>query len=163
MCELEMRGVQCHARDSALGSFLRRIFPVADDGMSDRGELNSYLILQSRSQRGSHQRCIAQKPLHTILQLGASRSRITLTRRLLEHPLAAKVVNQTPFFGLEMTTNYRKILPDGSVAEKLPDQSVAVALSLGENQDPGGKAVDAMDYVRPLPSRTQFGGEDGQR
>lgn len=155
--------MQRHARDSALGSFLWRIFPVADDGMFDRRELNSYLILQSRSQRDSHQRRIAQKLLHTILQLGARCSRIALTGRLLEHSLAAKVVNQTPFFGFEVPANHREILSHRSMAEKLPHQRVAIACGLGEQENAGGKAVDAMDYERPLSPRSQFGVEDGQR
>lgn len=78
MSELKMRCVQSHARNAALRGFFRVVLPVADDRVANRGELNSYLVLQSRHQSDSDERCGAKALLDDIAKFSASRLAVFL-------------------------------------------------------------------------------------
>jgi hypothetical protein len=80
----------------------------------------------------------------------------------LKHSLSSKVVNERPFFGPEMPTNYREILPHRSVAEKLSYESISIRLGFGKEQNPGRKAIDAMHDKGSLSLQFQSCGKKRQ-
>lgn len=71
MNELKMRRVESNASNSPFEFFRWIVLPVADDWVSDRGKLNTNLILQSGNQRDADERCALQGMFHGIAQLSA--------------------------------------------------------------------------------------------
>lgn len=57
MGELKMRRVESDAGNSPFQLFGWTVLLVADDGVADRRQLNTDLILQSGNQRDSDERC----------------------------------------------------------------------------------------------------------
>jgi len=123
-----MRRVQSDAGNSPLRSFRLVVFPVAHHRVIDRRKLHSNLILQSRHQLNSDQRCAHQGAFDGISKFGASRFRIALDTQFLEHSFPSKVMDQLPFPGDEPSTNHRQILSHGSMGEKLSNESIPIRL-----------------------------------
>ena len=73
MNELKVCRVQSDTSNLSLQRFLGGVLSVADDGMADRRELHSDLILQSGDERDSDERSSPQTLVDGILEFGASR------------------------------------------------------------------------------------------
>jgi hypothetical protein len=71
------------------------------------------------------------------------------------HAFFSKVMDESSLFGGEVSAHYCQILTNRSVRKKLFDQRVAIARSLDEEENSGGKAVDAMDDQGALSTGLQ--------
>lgn len=162
MNELKMPGMKSEAIDSPFRGFFRMVLSVTDDRMANGGKLHPDLILQSRYQFDSDERSTAQRTFHGIAEFGTGRLRIALSGQLLKHSLLPKVVNERPFFGVEVPANDCEILPHRCMAQKLSDQGIAVRSRLGKEQYPGRVTIDAVHHKGPLSSHSQFSGENGK-
>ena len=87
---------------------------------------------------------------------------VALGGQPLKHSFPSKVVNERPFFGAEMSANYREILPYRSMAEKLSNECVSIRLGFCKEQNPGRKTIDAMYDKGPLSLRFQLCGKKRQ-
>ena len=145
MSKLEMRGMQSDARNAPLRRLLGMVLSVADDGMAERRKLHTNLILQSCHQRNPDQRSTAQKPFDRIAKFRSRRFRIARTSQLLKHSFLPEVMNERSLFSLEVPAHDGEILPHGSMFEKLLHQRLAIRPGLGEEQDSGCVAIDAMN------------------
>ena len=155
MGELQLRRMQSDAIDQWLLRFGLVVLAVADDRVPNGRELHTNLILQPRNECDPHQRSLAERAFDGILEFGTRCFAVLFRAQLLMHPFFPKIVDQGSFFRIEMSANYCQIVPDGSVREKLSDQCVPIACSLGEQQNSGSKAIDAMYDQRALPARLQ--------
>lgn len=156
MNELKMCGVKSDAGNSSLKSLCRVVFSVTDDRMADRGKLHPDLVLQSSDQRNPDQRCGSKTAFDEIPKLGASALAVTRDRQFLEHSFTSKVVNESSFFGAEISANHCEILPHRAVLPELPNQGIPVPLGFCKEKNARRKTIDAMYDKRSLPSRFQF-------
>jgi hypothetical protein len=156
MSELKMPRMKGDAGNSSLQCFRRVVFSVADDGMADRRKLHSDLILQSRHQRNSDERCGAKTPFDEILKFGTSDLRAAPGGQPLKHSFSPKVVNERAFFVAEMSANHCEVLPHRTMAEKLFNEFIPIPFGFREEQNPGGKTIDAMYDKCPLSPQFQF-------
>ena len=60
------------------------------------------------------------------------------------HSLTSKIVHQRPCRGRETAAHDRKVLPCGSMFEKLSHQGISISTGFGKQQRPGGKTINAM-------------------
>ena len=154
-----MRCVKSDARNSPLRRFRQVVFPVTHNWVADRRKLHANLILQSRHQRNPDQRSAQKRAFDRVSKFGASRFGVALRAQRLQHSFTPKVVYELPFPGAEPSANYREILPDWSMGEKLPDQCISIRFSLRKKQNPGCKPIDAMYDKGPLSLPFQLGGK----
>jgi len=147
--------VEGDAGDADLGGFVGAIFTVTDYGVAESCELDADLILQSCRQCDSSQSCPQQEFFDRVSQLGACGVAVALAAQLLMHAFFSKIVDESCLLGGEMSANHGQVLADRSMREKLLDQPVPVARSLGKEKNSGGEAVDAMDDQRALTARLQ--------
>lgn len=73
-----MRRMKGNAGNSPLGGFRRRVLPVADHRVADRGELDADLILQSGQQSDADERGGNERAFDGVTKLRARRSGIAL-------------------------------------------------------------------------------------
>jgi len=126
MNELKMHCVKSDAGNSPLRRFRQVVFSVAHDRVSDRRKLHTDLILQSRRQRNSNQRCAEKRAFDRISKFGTSRFGVGLGAQLLEHSVTPKVMYELRLAGAEAPANHREILPQWSMAEKLPNEYIPI-------------------------------------
>ena len=136
MNELKTRCVKGHASNSTLRGFRLAILSIADDRVADRCKLHSNLVLQSRHQRNVDQRSGTQGALDAIPEFSTGCPGVILCSQLLKHSFPPKVVNERPFFAVEMPANYCQILPHRNMAEKLLDECVSIRLGFCKEQGP---------------------------
>jgi hypothetical protein len=156
MSELKMPRMKSDTSNSPLQRLRRMVFSVADDGMADRRKLHSNLILQSRHQRNSDERCGAKTAFDEIAKFSTSRLGAAPGGQPLKHSFSPKVVNERPLFVAEMSANHCEILPHRTMAEKLLDEFIPIPFGFRKEQNPGRKTIDAMYDECPLSPRFQF-------
>jgi len=157
--ELKMRRVESDAGDQPLGGFLGAVLSVADDRVADGRKLRPDLVLQSRHQRNPDERGAGKKPFDGVSKLGASGFGIFRGAQPLKHSVAPKIVNESPFAGLETPAKHGEILPHGSMGAKLPDEHLPIGLGFRKEQNAGRETIDAMNDKGPLSLRFQPLGE----
>jgi len=99
----------------------------------------------------------AKTAFDRISKFSTSRLGTALWGQLLKHSFSPKVVNQCPLFDSEMPANYREILANRSVAEKLSNQCISIRLGSCKEQNPGRKPINAVYDKRSLSLLFQFG------
>jgi hypothetical protein len=77
------------------------------------------------------------------------------------HSFSSKVMNERRFFGGDAPANYREILADGSMAEKLSNKCVPIRRGFCKEKDSGRETVDAMYDKGSLSGKLQFRGKKG--
>jgi len=162
VCELEETGVEGDAVDEAFGGFGLLVFPVSDNRMADGGKLHADLILEAGDQVDAHQRRGWEFAFHGVAELGARGLGIAVGGEFLKHAVAAEVVDERTLAGFETAADDGEILPDGGVGEKLADEGLPVAFGFGEEEDAGGKAIDAVYHEDALLFRLEGRGEEGE-
>src|SRR6266404_4093836 len=158
MDKLKMRGMKSNSLNQLLRRFRRMIFSVPDYRMARRRKLHADLILESCHQFNPYQRSIRKKAFDGISKFGASGFRVFHGAQLLKHSFTSKIVDERSSLSGETTAHDRKILPHGSVGEKLLYQRSPVRRSLGKEQSPRSKAIDAMYDQRLLLLQFETGG-----
>ena len=151
MNELKVRCVESDASNSLFQRFRWIVLSVADDGVADRRKLHPDLILQSRHQRDSDERCAAKETFDGIAKFSASRFWIASGGHPLKHSFLPKVVNECSFSSTEMSAHYGEILPHRSVAEKLLNERFPIQPGFCKEQNPRRVSIDAMYDIGPLP------------
>src|SRR6266852_2286661 len=144
MDKLKMRGMKSNALNQLLRRFPQMIFSVAEYRMTRRRKLHSDLILESCHQLTPYERSIRKKAFDGIPEFGASGFRIFHGAQLLIHSFTSKIVDERSSLSGETAAHDRKILPHGSVGEKLPHQRGSIRRSLGKKQSPRRESIDAM-------------------
>src|SRR5258706_11682813 len=150
MDKLKMRGMKSNPLNQFLRRFRRMIFSVPDYRMARRRKLHADLILESCHQLNPYERSIRKKAFDGIPEFGASGFRIFHSAQLLIHSFTPKIMDERSSLTGETAAHDRKILPHRSVGEKLPHQRSPVRRSLGKEQSPRSKAIDAMYDQRLL-------------
>lgn len=151
-----MRCMESDAGNSPFQFFGWIVLLVAEDRVSNRGELNTDLILQPGDERHPDERCSLKGVFHGIAQLGANRLGVALRRHPLKQSLLPKVVDECPLLHAEMTPNHREILPHRAVPDKLLNQRFSIPPAFREEQNSGRELIDPMHDIGPLPLRCQF-------
>src|ERR1700686_3787492 len=159
MDKLKMRGMKSNALNQLLRRFRRVIFSVTDYWMARRRKLHADLILESCHQLNPYERSIRKKTFDGISEFGAGRFRIFHGAQLLIHSFSSKIVDQRSSLSGETAAHDRKILPHGSVGEKLSHQRGSIRRSLGKKQSPRRKSIDAMYDQRLLLLQFETGGQ----
>src|SRR6266404_995719 len=159
MDKLKVRGMKSNALNQLLRRFRRVIFSVPDYRMARRRKLHADLILESRHQLNPYERSIRKKAFDGIPEFGASSFRVFHSAQLLIHSFTSKIVDERSSLSGETAADNRKILPHGSVSEKLPHQRGSIRRSLGKKQSPRRKSIDAMYDQRFLLLQFETGGQ----
>jgi len=94
MNELKMCRVESDASNSPFQLFGWTVLPIADDRVSDRGKLNTDLILQSGNQRDADKRSTLKAMFHGIAQLSPIRFRIPFGGYPLKHSFLPKIMSE---------------------------------------------------------------------
>jgi len=155
MNEMQVGRMKRDPGNSTLCGFVMAVLPVADDRMAERCKLHSDLILQSCQQRDAQQRSCAERAFDGVVEFSAGRFAVPLRAQLLIHTFSSKIVDKRPRFRGEMPANHGRILSDGSMSEKLPNQCVSIACGLGKEENSGRETIDAMDYQSSLSAGLQ--------
>lgn len=163
MRKLKMLGVERNSGDQRLCRFFPVIFSIPDQRMAHGRKLRANLVLQSRYQLHSNKRCISEGAFHGVAKFSAGGFRITRSPQLLKHSLPAEIMDQRSCFRANAAPHHRQILSDRSVRKKLPDQRIPVTISLGEQENPRGKAVNTVHNQRALSLRLEFRNQQRQR
>jgi len=150
MDKLKMRGMKSNALNQLLRRFRRVIFSVTDYWMARRRKLHADLILESCHQLNPYERSIRKKAFDGIPEFGAGGFRVFHGAQLLIHSFTSKIVDERSSLSGETAAHDRKILPHGSVGEKLSHQRGSIRRSLGKKQSPRRKSIDAMYDQRLL-------------
>ncbi len=76
--ELQLGGMQCYPLDAAFFGFFRTVLAIADQGMSDGGELSPDLVLQSSDEFNADQCGIREGLFYFVMQFGPGGMLVTL-------------------------------------------------------------------------------------
>src|SRR6202521_6486696 len=159
MDKLKMRGMKSNALNQLLRRFRWVIFSVTDYRMARRRKLHANLILESCHQLNPYQRSIRKKAFDGIPEFGASGFRVFHGAQLLIHSFSSKIVDERSSLSVETAAHHRKILPHGSVGEKLPHQGGSIRRGFSKKQSPRRKSIDAMYDQRLLLLQFETGGQ----
>src|SRR5579859_4507763 len=93
-----------------------------------------------------------ERAFHGIRQFGPRPLRILGGGQFLMHAFFSETMDECPLLIGKMPAHHGQVSPNRCMRQKLPDQGIAIEVSLRKQQDSRSETVDSMHSKDPLPT-----------